>query len=50
VDDANETKLSNSAFRKITLDNTSTDEEVTEIINSIYRLSNLVYNITNELK
>jgi hypothetical protein len=48
VDDANETKLSISAFRKITSDYTSTDEEVSEIINSIYRLSNLVYDITNE--
>ena len=47
MDDANKTKLSISTFRKINYDYTSTDEEVTEIINNLYRLSNLVYDITN---
>ena len=47
MNDADNTKLSIDTFRKITLDYTSTNEEVEEIINNIHRLSNLVYDITN---
>jgi len=49
VNDADEPRISVDTFRKLTNDDTSTTEEIEQIINSIYKLSNLVYDITNEL-
>ena len=47
MDDADKTKLSISTFRKINNDYTSTNEEIKEIVNSLYTLSHIVYNIIN---
>jgi len=48
VNDADKTRLTVTTYRKITKDETSTDEEVKTIINKIHGLSNLVYDIIKQ--
>jgi len=45
VNDADKTRLTVVTYRKLTKDETSTDEEVNTIINKLHELSNLVYDI-----
>jgi tetrahydromethanopterin S-methyltransferase subunit A len=47
VKNASTTKITIDTFRKITSDNTSTNEEIETIINNIYSLSNLAYDLVN---
>jgi hypothetical protein len=48
VNDADNTRLTVTTYRKITKDEVSTDEQVNTIINKLYELSNLVYDIINK--
>lgn len=45
--DADSKRISIDTFRKINKDYKSTNEEVEEIINSLYVLSNLAYDMNN---
>ena len=45
MNDADKTRLTVTTYRKLTKDESSTDEEVNTIINKIYELSDLVYDI-----
>jgi len=47
VDDADEPRNSVDTFRKLTNDDTSTTEEIEQIVNSLYELSIIVYNRNN---
>lgn len=43
-----ETKISVDTFKKLTSDKNRSNEEIQEIINNLYRLSNLVYDLLEE--
>jgi len=43
-------RISIKKFRELTSDFDSSDEEVQEIINSLYRLSHIIYNINDNGK
>ena len=45
MNDADNTKLTVTTYRKITKDKLSTDEEVKTIINKLHGLSDLVYDL-----
>ena len=49
MNDEDKTKLSISTFRKINKDDSSTNEEIEEIVNSLYELSIIVYNMNKNI-
>ena len=50
VENEEKNKITIDTYRKLTNDYQSTDDEVTTIIINIHKLSNLVYDLLNDIK